>query len=297
MKDLYGGPVVERIEAEMDSIDVEQPTLAIYLIGDDPGSRIYARSKIKKGKKLGINAELRSFSSDAPLQEVVTELKMDRDSDEVTGIMIERPLPEAFDLASLMNLIPPEKDVEGVTPYNYGLMAQGRPSIIPPTPLGAMILTMHYGIETNGQEVAVLGRSVNVGKPLFLLLSSKSPYGNATVTQIHSRTESPGTHIGRADIVYSAVGSPGMIKGDMIKSGSVLIDLGISTKKNEKGIFGDVDRGSVEGVASAVTPTPGGTGPVTVASIFLNLLVSKMNQTGKFSQFEDGIIRNIYGIE
>lgn len=297
MKHLYGGPVVERIEAEMDSIDVDQPTLAIYLIGDDPGSGIYARSKIKKGKKLGINAELRSFSSDTPLEEVVAELRRDRDSDEVTGIIIERPLPEGFDLATLMNLVPPEKDVEGVTPYNYGLLAQGRPSIIPPTPLGAMILTKHYGIETTGREVAVLGRSVNVGKPLFLLLSSKSPYGNATVTQIHSRTESTVTHLERADIVYSAVGSPGMIKRDMIKSGSVLIDLGISTKKDQKGIFGDVDQASVEGVASAVTPTPGGTGPVTVASIFLNLMVSKMNQTGKFSKFEDGIIRNIYGIE
>ena len=295
MKELSGVPVVERIEGAIEGFKEQSPSLAIYLIGDDPASRIYARSKVKRGKKLGIDIRIHNFNQGSGQNEVEEGIRESSSSKDVDGIMVERPLPKGFDLGALMSLIPPSKDVEGLTPCNYGLLSQGSPRIIPPTPLGAILLTMHYGIETSGKNVVVMGRSVNVGRPLYLLLSSKAPFGNATVSQIHSRTREPENYLRNADLVYSAVGKPGMIKGKMIKEGAVLIDMGISTVEGEKGIFGDVDSSSVDGVASALTPTPGGTGPVTVASIFLNLFICRGYVKGEFPNFEDRIIRNIYG--
>jgi methylenetetrahydrofolate dehydrogenase (NADP+)/methenyltetrahydrofolate cyclohydrolase len=207
--------------------------------------------------------------------------------------MIERPLPEGIDIHELMKIVPPIKDVEGLHPENYGLLGMGDPRFIAPTPLGALFLMLHYGVEINGSEVVVMGRSPNVGRPLATLLSQKVKWGNATVTLVHSRTGDISAHTSRAEVVITAVGKARMLKGDMIKDGAVLVDLGINPEG--KSIVGDVDIGSVEGIAGSATPTPGGTGPVTVSSMFLNLYKARMLQEDLEISFTDEMVDLVYG--
>jgi methylenetetrahydrofolate dehydrogenase (NADP+)/methenyltetrahydrofolate cyclohydrolase len=294
MKELGGSAVSDRIEREIDSQNPGDLKLCIYLIGQDEASAIYARSKVRKGEKLGITTVVRRYESEIGQERIIADLQTDAGSDEVDGIMIERPVPLQMDLDHLINEIPPLKDVEGLNPVNYGYLARGDPVMIPPTSLGAVILMLHYGIEQEGKDVVVLGRSLNVGKPLAFLLSSRRSYGNSTVTQIHSRTRDLPSKLRDADIVFSAVGKPGIVNGSVIKQGVDLIDVGISTIPGKRGVFGDVDAGSVESIASSLTPTPGGTGPVTVSSIFLNLCRCRYLRTDEKMKIGDGIISKIY---
>ncbi|MFW3146851.1 MAG: bifunctional 5,10-methylenetetrahydrofolate dehydrogenase/5,10-methenyltetrahydrofolate cyclohydrolase [Thermoplasmatota archaeon] len=293
---LFGKPVAERILSDIKHGvgSGKPPVLAVYLIGDDPSSEIYARSKARKGEKIGIEVDLRRFPSDAGLDEILGSLDRDASDINVHGVMIERPLPEGMNIGSLTDRIPAFKDVEGLKPDNYGLMAMGTPRFIPPTPLGAILLLLHYGIPLEGRTVVVVGRSPNVGRPLSILLSQKKAYGNASVVLLHSRSGDPSDWTSRADIVITAVGRPKMLKGSMIRDGAVLIDLGINPVGD--GIVGDVDMESVGDVASMATPTPGGTGPVTVAAMFLNLLRARDLQKGIKSSITDPLIRMIYEI-
>ncbi len=294
MELLSGKPVAERIDLTVRSLIGDlRPTLVIYLIGADPSSVIYARSKVRKGDLLGIEIILREFREDTHLDEIRSSLKKDASDGAAMGIMIERPLPDRFDMDELMELVPPEKDVEGLHPENLGLLCLGRPRFIPPTPLGALFMLLHYGVKIKGKNVVVIGRSPNVGKPLTILLSLKKEWSNATVTNAHSRTRDLREITRRSDIILTAVGKRGLITGDMVKDGSVLIDLGINPV--EGGIVGDVDIGSLEGSNSRATPTPGGTGPVTVSCMFLNLAVSMIRANSSFPNIEDLMIREIYG--
>ncbi|MGA1821165.1 MAG: bifunctional 5,10-methylenetetrahydrofolate dehydrogenase/5,10-methenyltetrahydrofolate cyclohydrolase [Thermoplasmatota archaeon] len=294
MIELKGAPVVERIERAISEIDQPRLRLAIYIAGNDEASAIYARSKVRKGESLGFEVSMKKLSSEVSQKALEREISRDAQDPEIHGIIIERPLPAGLDMNRLISLIPPNKDVEGLHPYNYGLMAQGRPSLIPPTSLGAMFILLHYEIEVNGREAVVLGRSVNVGRPLSNLLSQKLEWANSTVTLAHSRTPDLKGVLRRGDVLISAVGTPKFIKGDMIKKGAALIDIGISTIPGEKGVYGDADWDSILGKAGAATPTPGGSGPVTVASLFLNLCRAYQLSSGEIAPIEDEMIRKIY---
>ncbi len=295
MERLLGKPVAERVLNEIAGLldPSDPPKLVIYLIGSHPSSEIYARSKVRKGEGIGIRTEVRKLSPDISPEEVRSLILRDGGSDEVDGIMIESPLPGGLNMSDLVSAIPPEKDVEGVTCENYGLMSLGRPRFIPPTPLGALLVMLHYGIDVNGKDVVVVGRGRNVGRPLSTLLSMKTEWGNGTVTLAHSGTADLGAVTRRADVIFTGVGRKGLIGRDMVKKGAVVIDMGINGV--DSGIVGDVDVESLEGWASMVTPTPGGTGPVTVSAIFLNLMIAKMMHGSLDLSFNDEIIQALYG--
>jgi len=295
MEILRGRPVADRLDAELRLLSEKagSPRLAVYLIGADDSSLIYSRSKVRKGEKIGAEVELRMFPQDITQIEIEASLEKDASDPDVNGIMIERPLPGGIEIQDLMRKIPTLKDVEGLHPENYGLLGMGRPRFIAPTPLGALFLMLHYGIIPDSREIVVAGRSPNVGRPLATLLSQKKPWGNATVTLVHSRTRNISDHTRRADVIVTAVGRAGFIKGDMIKEGAVLVDLGINPVAD--GIVGDVDIGSVEEKASAATPTPGGTGPVTVSSMFLNLYYARMLQRKDDILPSDEMVASVYG--
>ncbi len=295
MERLFGRPVADRVLNEIGGLidRSDPPMLVIYLIGSHPSSEIYARSKVKKGRSIGIETEVRELPSEISMEEVRSLLLQDGASDKVDGIMIESPLPEGLDMDELVQAIPPEKDVEGVTYENYGLMSLGRPRFIQPTPLGAILLMLHYSIDVNGKEAVVVGRGRDVGRPLSTLLSMKTEWGNGTVTLAHSRTADLGEVTRRADILLTGVGRKGLIGRDMVKEGAVVIDMGINT--DGSGIVGDVDVASLEGWASRVTPTPGGTGPVTVSAMFLNVMIARMMRRSLDLSFEDAMIQAIYG--
>ena len=295
MKRLLGKPVADRVQAEIEGLigRSDPPRLVIYMIGSHPSSEIYVRSKVRKGERLGIDTEVRELPSDISLEEARSLILLDGGSDEVDGIMIESPLPRGLNMYDLVSAIPPEKDVEGVTCENYGLMSLGRPRFIPPTPLGALLIMLHYSIDVNGKDVVVVGRGRDVGRPLSTLLSMKTEWGNGTVTLAHSRTADLGAVTRRADILLTGVGRRGLIGRDMVKEGAVVIDMGINAV--DSGIVGDVDVGSLDGWASMVTPTPGGTGPVTVSAIFLNLMMARMMRRSLDLSFKDAIIQALYG--
>lgn len=297
MEVLRGRPVAQRIDKELKllSESIGPPTLVVYLVGADGSSAIYARSNVRKGEKIGARVILKEFPASITQDELEMEISRDATDPGVHGIMIERPLPDGIDIHELMKFITPVKDVEGLHPENYGLLGMGNPRFIAPTPLGALFLMLHYGIDLNGSEVVVVGRSPNVGRPLATILSHKVPWGNATVTLVHSRTDDIPSHTRRADVVITAVGKARMLKGNMIKNGSTLIDLGINPEG--KSIVGDVDIESVQDKADGATPTPGGTGPVTVSSMFLNLYKARMLQEGLKITFKDEMIGSVYGNE
>ncbi len=292
-----GKPVADRVQDEIGGLIGRsgQPRLVIYMIGSDPSAAIYVRSKVRKGESIGIETEVRELPSDISTGEVRSLILRDGGSDEVDGIMIESPLPEGLDMYDLIRAIPPEKDVEGVTYENYGLMSLGRPRFIQPTPLGALLLMLHYGIDVNGKDVVIVGRGRDVGRPLSTLLSMKTEWGNGTVTLAHSRTVDLRRVTRRADVLFTGVGRKGLIDRDMVKEGATVIDMGINPLPDGSGIVGDVDVASLEGWASRVTPTPGGTGPVTVSAIFLNLMMARMMMRSMDLSFKDEIIQALYG--
>ncbi|MDG6225015.1 MAG: bifunctional 5,10-methylenetetrahydrofolate dehydrogenase/5,10-methenyltetrahydrofolate cyclohydrolase [Candidatus Thermoplasmatota archaeon] len=294
MRILSGKEVAERIEAEISRMGPPPPVLAIYSIGDDPASAIYVRSKVRKGGSLGAEVLLRSFPADAGAGSVLSSISKDSEDPAIDGIVIERPLPPHMDVDEMYDIIDPLKDLEAQHPENIGLLARGRPRFVPPTPLGAILLMLHYGIDPRGGNVAVLGRSLTVGTPLAIMLSRKANWGDATVSLIHSRSRDMGCMLKDADIVISAVGRPRSIKGEMLKPGAHVVDVGISIDASGE-LSGDADLASMEGVAASATPTPGGTGTVTVSCMFLNLFRARGLRKGTLSEHEDDIIRMIYG--
>ena len=262
----------ERVAAEVQRLRAEhrlEPGLAVVLVGENPASAVYVRSKAKQT----VEAGMRSF--DHRLPEAVSERdmlalvgKLNADP-AVHGILVQLPLPKQIDSQKVLNAIDPAKDVDGFHPVNVGRLATGLPALTPCTPLGCIMLakTVHASLE--GMEAVILGRSNIVGKPLIQLLLGE----NATVTVAHSKTRDLPAVCRRADILFAAVGRPEMVRGDWVKPGATVIDVGINrvTTPDGKGrIVGDVAFGEVSQVAGAITPAPGGVGPMTIACLLVN---------------------------
>ena len=248
--------------------------LATVLVGDDKPSQIYVRNKRKKAEEAGMvsrHVELPGDIDQLQLEAAVLDLAHDPS---VHGILVQLPLPEGLDAERVLDLLPPEKDVDGLTERSMGRLVRGRVGHVPCTPLGVMRLIERYGIETAGRSAVVIGRSTLVGLPQVLLLGRKGC--DATPTLAHSRTADLAAVCRHADIVVAAAGIAGLVTADFVKPGAAVFDVGISRTAN--GIQGDVDFDSVEAIAGAVTPMPGGTGPMTIACLMENTLAAARMQ-------------------
>ena len=251
------------------------PGLATVLVGEDPASATYVRSKQRMCEQLGIRSVGHKLPADASQEEVETLVSKLNADPEINGILVQLPLPKHIDEEAVLNSIDLEKDVDGFHPVNIGRLAmKGRdPLFIPCTPAGCMELLADAGVETNGAEAVIVGRSNIVGLPMAMLLQK----ANATVTICHSRTKDLTEHLKRADIVVAAIGWAEMIKGDMLKPGTAVIDVGINrvddaTRERGYKLVGDVEYDSAAEVAGAITPVPGGVGPMTIAMLMKNTL-------------------------
>jgi methylenetetrahydrofolate dehydrogenase (NADP+)/methenyltetrahydrofolate cyclohydrolase len=242
--------------------------LATVLVGDDGPSQRYVASKHKKAVEAGLVARHVDLPASATQDEVEAAVRELSDDPTVHGVLVQLPLPDGLDPEPVLDLIPPEKDVDGLTERSMGRLVRNRPGLVGCTPLGVMRLLEKYDVPTSGARAVVIGRSTLVGLPLSLLLNRKG--ADATVTMAHSRTADMAAIVREADIVVAAAGQARMITGDMVKPGAAVIDVGVS--RTEAGIVGDVDRASVEAVAGWITPMPGGTGPMTIACLMENTL-------------------------
>jgi len=250
------------------------PGLAAVLVGDDPASQVYVRNKRRRFENMGLFGETFRMGDDSSESDVLALINGLHNDDRFHGILIQLPLPKGIDSDSVLRSVRPDKDVDGFHPENIGLLAAGNPRFIPCTPKGILRILQFYNIETSGKHAVIVGRSNIVGRPMALMLSAKNDTGNATVTVCHSRTPDIAYYTLQADIVIAAVGMPSLIKGDMISDGTVIIDVGINRVEDnsEKGykLSGDVDYESVMDKASAITPVPGGVGPMTIAMLVEN---------------------------
>ncbi len=244
------------------------PGLAVVLVGEDPASSVYVRSKGKATREAGMESIEHRLPTDvAP--ETLLALVADLNADPaIDGILVQLPLPKHIDTQAVIAAIDPDKDVDGFHPINAGRLATGLPGFVPCTPLGCLMLLKSIHPHLSGLEAVVIGRSNIVGKPMAQLLLAES----CTVTIVHSRTRDAFAHVRAADIVVAAVGIPGMVTGDWIKPGATVIDVGIN--RTEAGLVGDVDFAGASQVAGAITPVPGGVGPMTIAVLLRNTLVS-----------------------
>lgn len=245
------------------------PGLAAVLVGDDPASRVYVSNKRKAAAQVGIvshDRDLPATTPQAQLLEVVAELNRDPS---VHGILVQLPLPPGVDAITVQEAIDPRKDVDGLHPENQGLLALGRPRFVPCTPAGVVEILRRSAIEVEGRHVVVVGRSALVGRPLSILLSLKGEGLNATVTLCHTGTRDLGAQTARAEVLVVAAGHAGAITAAMVKPGAVVVDVGTNRGADGK-LVGDVDFEAVRGVAGAITPVPGGVGPMTVAMLLAN---------------------------
>jgi methylenetetrahydrofolate dehydrogenase (NADP+) / methenyltetrahydrofolate cyclohydrolase len=242
-----------------------QPTLAVILVGDDPASQIYVRNKKRAADDVGINARDYLFPQGCTQAELLETIAGINRDPSVHGVLLQLPLPKGMDEDQAVAAIAPEKDADGLHPTNLGRLLAGKPGAIPCTPAGCIEMLDHYGIAIEGAEAVVVGRSRLVGKPLAQLLLAR----HATVTMCHTRTRDLAAHCRRADILCVAAGRPGVITGDMVRDGAVVIDVGVNRLPTGK-VTGDVQFDSVSPKARAITPVPGGVGPMTIAMLMRN---------------------------
>jgi methylenetetrahydrofolate dehydrogenase (NADP+)/methenyltetrahydrofolate cyclohydrolase len=263
--------VRERVAVEVKTFEAEHgraPLLVTVIVGDDPASEVYVRNKHRACEEAGMRSAhhgLSAETSESELLELVAELGADEDVD---GILVQLPVPDHIDPDRVVAAIDPAKDVDGLTPVNAGLLAHGMPGLVPCTPAGVMELLRHEGVELEGAEAVVVGRSKLVGVPVSRLLLA----ANATVTVCHSRTRDLAATCRRADVLVAAVGSPRLLGADAIKPGAVVIDVGVN--RTDDGLVGDVDFEAAAEVAAAITPVPGGVGPMTIAMLLVNTLAA-----------------------
>lgn len=244
-----------------------RPGLGVVQVGEDPASKVYVRNKIRACAEVGLRSEHITLPEDATESLLLDRVRLLNSDAQVHGILVQLPLPRGFSVERVIGEIAPEKDVDGFHPCNLGLLVSGRPGFVPCTPLGVMKLLDHEAIVIDGRHAVVIGRSNIVGKPMALLLLQR----NATVTICNSRTPDLGAVTRQADILVAAAGRPGLVTGGMVKRGAVVIDVGINRLPDGR-LAGDVDFSSVLGVASRVTPVPGGVGPMTIAMLLENTL-------------------------
>ena len=243
------------------------PRLAVILVGEDPASQVYVRNKENACADAGIDTVSYRKPADIPqaeLEAFIADLNADQDID---GILLQLPLPKGLDEQPCINAISPEKDVDGLTVANQGRTAMNIPGLRPCTPAGVLALLDHYGISVSGKKAVVLGRSILVGRPIALMLGAKGY--DATVTMCHSRTPDLAAVCREADILIAAIGKPRFVTADMVKPGAVIIDVGINRGEDGK-LCGDVDYDNVAPLASAITPVPGGIGPMTISQLLVN---------------------------
>ena len=252
------------------------PHLAAILVGENGASKAYVNSKVKDCKEVGFTSSLLKFPDTICENELLEEIKKLNENEEIDGFIVQLPLPKGIDQEKIIMAIDPKKDVDGFHPENFGKMALEMDSLLPATPFGIMQLLDRYNIDTKGKKCVVIGRSRIVGRPMSILMSAKGT--DATVTLIHSHTPNIEEYTQKADIVIVALGIPNYLKGDMIKEGAVVIDVGITrvNDDSERGyhLVGDVDFEACEKKASFITPVPGGVGPMTRAMLMKNTLLA-----------------------
>src|SRR4051794_39048773 len=263
--------VRERVAAEVKAFEAERgrtPLLVTVIVGDDPASEVYVAGKHRACEQVGIRSlhhGLPAETTEGELLALVEKLNSDRDVD---GILVQLPVPDQIDPDQIIAAIDPGKDVDGLTPVNAGRLAQGMPGLVSCTPVGVIELLRHEGVELEGVEAVVVGRSKLVGVPVSRLLLA----ANATVTICHSRTRDLAAVCRRADVLVAAVGVPELLGADAVKPGAVVIDVGVN--RTDDGLRGDVDFEAAAEVASAITPVPGGVGPMTIAMLLANTLTA-----------------------
>ncbi len=286
-KILSGKEVAESVYDRMDESIISLssqgvvPGLAAVLMGSDPASEVYVRMKTKRFSKLKLHSETFYMPADLKEHDIADVISKLNENPKYHGILVQLPLPKHIDTEKILNAVSPKKDVDGFHPENLGRLASGKPRFIPCTPKGILEILKHYDISTQGKHVVVVGRSNIVGRPISLLLGLKNDTGNATVTVCHSRTPDIGYHTRQADIIIAAVGVNKLIDADMVSPGTVIIDVGVNRvdDDSEKGyhLEGDVNFDAVQGIASAVTPVPGGVGPITIAMLVENTVEAAEN--------------------
>lgn len=272
--------IKEELRTEVDAIRTaggKIPHLVAVLVGENPASQSYVRNKVRSCEQAGFRSTLIRRPAEVSQEELLKVVEQLNQDSDVDGFIVQLPLPDHIDEDTINLAIDPQKDVDGFTPVNIGRMTLGLDAYLPATPSGILTMLKRYGIATTGKEVVVLGRSNIVGTPLAILLSRKGEPGNATVTVCHSRTRNLAEHTRRADILIAAIGRPAMVTADMIKEGAVVIDVGINrvddeTRPRGYRLVGDVDYAGLQDKASAMTPVPGGVGPMTVVSLMANTL-------------------------
>ena len=284
MQILDGKLLSENIKAElaaevtqMKQLGQRAPHLVAVLVGDNPASEVYVSNKIRSCEQIGFRSTLIRRNADVTqgaLLQIVHDLN---DDPEVDGFIVQLPLPKHINEEKITLAIDPKKDVDGFHPVNFGRMAQGLPAFLPATPFGILEILRRHNIDTSGKHCVVVGRSNIVGTPISILLSRKGYPGDCTVTLTHSRTHDLAGEVRRADIVVAAIGIPNFIKGDWVKEGAVVIDVGInrisdSSKKSGFKLVGDVDYDAVAPKCSYITPVPGGVGAMTVTALLMNTM-------------------------
>lgn len=251
------------------------PKLSVILVGNDGASQSYVRSKKKAAEKIGMISEVIHLNEDTSEADVLKELERLNQDDSVSGILVQVPLPKQVDEQKVLDAIDPAKDVDGFHPINIGRLYLDEAKLIPCTPLGVMELLKHADIDLEGKNAVVIGRSHIVGQPVAKLLIQQ----NATVTVLHSRSQNISEHLKQADVIVSAVGRPGMVTRDDVKAGAVVIDVGNTPDENGK-LKGDVEYDEVKEIAGAITPVPGGVGPMTITMVLNNTLIAEKMRRG-----------------
>lgn len=257
--------------------NLKVPHLAAILVGDDGASKTYVNSKIKACKKVGFKSSLFNFDDTISEIDLINQIEKINENDDIDGFIVQLPLPKHIDQDNILNMISPTKDVDGFHPNNYGRMTLGLETFIPATPAGIIELIKRSEIQTEGKKCLVIGRSQIVGRPISILMSQNKSFGNSTVTVAHSRSKDLEKLCLDSDIIISAIGIPEFIKGNMIKKGTSIIDVGITRVEDlssPKGyrIVGDVDFKSVSNNVEYITPVPGGVGPMTISMLLKNTL-------------------------
>ncbi|QHS17880.1 bifunctional methylenetetrahydrofolate dehydrogenase/methenyltetrahydrofolate cyclohydrolase FolD [haloarchaeon 3A1-DGR] len=274
--------IADRVETLTDA--GSRPGLATVLMSDDPASETYVSMKQRDCEEVGIEGIHIEVDPEAPADELYATIDELNDDDSVHGILVQLPVPDHVDEREVLRRIDPEKDVDGFHPENVGRLVAGHARFKPCTPHGVLKLLEAHDVETEGADAVIVGRSDIVGKPMANLLIQKAPQGNATVTVCHSRTEDLAAHTRNADIVIAAVGVPEFIDGSMIREGATVIDVGVNRVETDDGegteLVGDVEYDSAADVAGAITPVPGGVGPMTRAMLLYNTVKAASLQTG-----------------
>ncbi|WOF16539.1 bifunctional methylenetetrahydrofolate dehydrogenase/methenyltetrahydrofolate cyclohydrolase FolD [Methanoplanus sp. FWC-SCC4] len=259
---------LESLKEEIENSGLN-PCLATVIVGNDPASQMYVRMKHRACDRVGIKSAGVELPEEVTTSEVVEAVSKLNADPSVHGILVQLPLPKQVDTEAVIESVSPEKDVDGFHPYNIGQLFSGRPQFVPCTPGGIMTLFNEYGIELSGKKAVVVGRSVDVGRPMAALLIN----ADATVTVCHSRTKDLEAEMKEADILVSAIGKARFVKEEMVKEGAVVIDVGINYDENGN-LCGDIDFDTVSKKSSAITPVPGGVGPMTIATLMENTLKS-----------------------